>query len=663
MATKPVSIALKAEGINEVKSALKGVKQSFVEMEKESLAATKAASKERIALLKSESKEKIALLKSESAARKDIMQGEKSFAKALGRREGTSNFDAATKSLMKGGGVEDLMKQAGAAGVAFAVMAGAINLASASLRQFSSFVINDVIKPTLALQTRSQQVANNSGGLLTAGAVQSKARAIGLKNNMDPMALIEAAGRFQDLTGEPGLGFDIMGTIATISKGRGMDTKALSELAAAMYRPGQKAGDLNQLLMTLTGQGEKGSIPIGEVARLGGRLTAPSGKFGGDWYTQVTTGNALLQTAKRTGFGTVDEAATGLNKFVEEAFLKGKAVSPKSFATVNGVEKLTDPVKYLGDLYRKTGGNTTKLHAMGFSEESAKFIGAYQGTYSDAFKEAKAGGKNDTQAKELAATAVEEFVNSMKKQTSTMDAEESRRNAVMKTAGEQFATGLAKIESAVAERVMPDVEKLADAFASHAPEIAAAASALGGAFLEVVAAAFLLSDTLKRDFGSEGDVIKHVKDQGASTLLPEMSGQRGYWKQEDGYYQFVKGSGNEEQDVAGKGLKKMRDEWGHGVYGADKSDELGPATAKREVYSEVNGVLTLTSRGGKEITPEQAKAEQDASAITPGSKEAGQAAAAAANEHAEALKKSTQALKELASSAQQLNRTDALKKK
>jgi len=482
--TTPVSLALKAEGISEVKSALKGVKSAFVEMERDSLAATRAASKERVAILKSESKERLSLLKNESEARRSILASERSFKRTVNRKETEYGMGAAGKALMKGEGFDGVLKAAGIAGIAVAVFSSAINFASASLKQFASFVVNDVIKPGLELETRSVQVANNSGGALTAKDVQSKAKAIGLHNNMDPMHVLDAMGRFQDLTGEPALGLGIMPTVAAISKGRGYDPKALSELAAATYRPGMKEKDLNQLLMTLTGQGEKGSIPIGELARLGGRLTAPAEKLGGDWFTKVTTANALLQTAKRTGFGTVDDAAAGLEKFTQDAALHGKSLSPKSFATVDGVDTITDPIKYLGDVYRKTRGSAAALHGMGFSEPAQKFIGAYQGVFSERYAGAKAAGKNDLQARDAGATAVENFVNTMKTATSTMAAEEARRDAVTETSGEKLEAAFNRIKDRVSD-VLPQIEEFADLLLENADSIGDAALTMTQALLDL----------------------------------------------------------------------------------------------------------------------------------------------------------------------------------
>jgi hypothetical protein len=480
----PVSLALKAEGVAEVKQALRGVKQSFVEMERESLAATKQASKERVALLKEESKAKIALIRDESKARREVMNAERAFKHALGRREGSLGGGGAGAALARGEGLEGILKAAGVAGLAVAAFSGAINLASSCLKQFASFVVNDVIKPSMALETRAQQVANNSNGKLQAGEVQGKARAIGLRNNMDPMALIEAAGIFQDLTGEPKVGFDVMNTVATISKARGFDTKDLASFAGALYKPGMKADELSRLLLMQTAQGTSGSVTIGQLARLGGKVTAPAASLAGNYETRLAMTGALLQSGRR-GFGTVEEAATGLQTFMTDAMIHGKQLSPKSFLRdAGGVEKLADPAAFIADVYRKTQGNASRLHAMQFSEPTTKLIGAYKEQYGEAFDTAKASGKSDAQAREEAAKAVETFIKSFATATTTMEAEESKRNAVMETSGEKLEQAINRIKDRITD-AMPEIEELVNALVDKAPDIADAALTLTEALIDL----------------------------------------------------------------------------------------------------------------------------------------------------------------------------------
>ena len=541
----PISIVLKTEGTQAVTSALRGVKQSYLDLEKDIAAAGAAGSGKRTAEAQKELKAKIGGLREEAKLVKEVnaaraaeiraARAEHQFNTSVGK---PSRDGSVYGAFMQGEGMGGMLKAAGVAGLAIGGMSAAINLASASLRQFSGFVINEVIRPAMQLKTRSVQIANNSGGKLTAEGVEGSARSIGIRNNVAPGDILEAAGKFQDKTGEPGLGLEMMQSLATLSKGRGLDMGSLSEMAAALYRPGQKKEDLTKMMLALTAQGEAGSVPMRELAMLGGRLTAPAEKFGGNWFTKVATANAILQTSRRTGFGSVEAAAEGLQAFSQDSLRIGKALSPKSIAKLGGVETIVDPIKMIGDFYRRTAGNVTTLHGMGFTEPAAKLISSYQGTYSEARTAAKAVGKTDVEAKEAGATAVEDFIRTLATSNTTMAAESEKRDAVMATDGERIEAAMTKIKAAILAG-SPSIGKFVDELVVAAPKIGEAAVIMSRAMF---VSAELLIDIAKgigkvkgwfdKATGSEteaGRVQTWALDEGANTRFPATHG-RGHWE-------------------------------------------------------------------------------------------------------------------------------------
>jgi hypothetical protein len=503
-----VTVSLKAVGASEVSAALKSVRQSIVDMDAANEASTAAAIKAshaRVAALRKEVSETKALAKETGDVLKKMRQ-EETFKTSIGKRrdggfgrepsarQSITGSNTASGAQGGGGGVMDsfmdgkgaagMLKAAGVAGVAIGLFKAGIDLASAALKQFSAFVLNDVIKPAMAMETKAVQIANSSGGKLTAADVQSKARATGIRNNVDPMAVIEGAGIFQDATGESKLGFDMMSTIATLSKSRGFDMKEMTGLAGALYKPGMAKADLDQLLLAQTAQGDMGSITLGQMAKLGGKLTAPAGNFAGDYGTRIAMSGALLQSSRK-GFGSVDETASGLAAFVTDSMHAGKAFSPRSMVKgADGVEKIADPAKLIGDIFRKTAGNSVKLTAGGYSESSAKLLGAYKEPYSEAFASAKAGGSTDAEAKEKAAAAVEALIKTFVVANTTMESEESKRNAVLQTSGEKWEAAMAQIKDRLLA-IMPKVAEFVDSFAKNAPLIADAALQLANAILWV----------------------------------------------------------------------------------------------------------------------------------------------------------------------------------
>jgi hypothetical protein len=149
-------------------------------------------------------------------------------------------------------------------------------------------------------------------------------------------------------------------------------------------------------------------------------------------------------------------------------------------------------------------------------------------------------------------------------------------------------------------------------------------------------------------------VVKHVKDTGEGTnALPQLN-MPGYWKLSEGYYQFIKGSGNEEKDVEGKGLTKRETAWGRGVYTVDTEEESKRSKGAKQgdSYEYVNDVLVSHKRDGKEVTAQ----EEEPQAVEPGSKEAQDAAAAVYKEHTTAVSQATAAMRKLAEQAGALER-------
>lgn len=598
----PVSLALKGEGIPEVRAAIQSVRHSFIEMDQAALASSDTASRKRIANLRAEARIKLSLLREDEQARVRSVRerSENAFAYATGHRMATDD----------GMGLSGIAKGAGIAGLAAGAMASAINLATASLKQFASFVINDVIKPSLALNTKAVQVANNSGGALTAGGIEARAKAVGLRNNLDPMGLVAAAGNFQDLTGESKMGFDMLPMIGAISKGRpDQDPATLSKMAAGFYKSGMTSDQLEKLMLAQVKQAEVGGVPLSALAPMGRRVTAPGEHFGGDWFTKATTASALLQTAKKGAFGSPEEAVTGLERFTEDAMRLGGNYSRRSFATVNGANTLTAPIHYLGDLFRKFGAgpkgfDTAAMEKAGFTKPATQFAGAYLGQYQEAYAGAKSGGKNEAQAREAGAQAVEDFVTSMANQTSSMAEESAKRDAVMETDGEAMEKAIGDIKAAIDTDMRTAVHDFAALLVDHKADIIDFAKAV----LDTTTALIGFVDDVKNlvnvtpIMASEGSVLKHAADRGERTELGGSSTfdvlggeHKGYWrKSARGDFELVQGANpGEDQKGAWKrdknGTQYFAPEWAKeedtshlGLKGFLGSKEFKDVVAKKD---------------------------------------------------------------------------------
>jgi len=509
--TAPIIISLRPEGVSEVLNTLKSIKSVLIDLEHESIRSAESASKKRLEIIKNEVKDKEAILRASAKVEESLSQALSNKNQAKRALSGTNSAHSsafgggASSSFSEiGSGGSDtigLMKAGAIVGGAAALMKGGIELATAALKQFASFVLQDVIKPAMELETKSAQIANSSMGQVTSQEIQSNVRAASLKHNVGTNELLEGQGLFQDLTGKSKMGFELMDTIATISKGRGFDSKELYSLAGNITNEGDTTKNVQDKLLKLLAQGDTGSIPLKSIAKLGGKLSAVAGKFQGE--DGLSMASALLQTAKPK-IGSEDEAMTGLSKFTQESLKLGKKVDRKSvIKDASGVEQLADPAKFIGDIFRKTQGNVGKLTKLGFTDESQKFIGAYSNIYSDNYKNAKARGENDKDSKDEGAKAVEEFIKSLAKANTSLETERDKENTVLQTSGQKWETAMNLIKDKLL-MVMPEVSKFVDEFTKMAPDIANAGIILSKAMIAMAELILGIMKGLGSDENTEG---------------------------------------------------------------------------------------------------------------------------------------------------------------
>lgn len=395
--------------------------------------------------------------------------------------------------------MEDMLSR-GIAGLGLDLFKSGLDLATQGLKTFAGFLLNDVVKPFTVLETRAQQIANASSGKLTGLEISGAVRAEKLRSNIGEDKLLDAAEKFQDITGESVLAFQMLDTIGMLTKGRGGSATEQAAFAASVFKPGMGKADLDRLLLGFTGQGDIGSIPLQQMAKLGGKVVAPAGEMGGDYARRILTSTGLLQAA-RPGFGTVDLASTGLNTFftnVSSNFDKLKLGGFGGFfeKTAEGKRVVSDPAALIGALLAKTSGNISNLKDLGFTDPGARLVRSFGEQFGGAYKTARGRGETDEQARASAGKAVEAYIKTFVNATSSMEAESKKRDAVMATTGERWESAVNRIKDRMLT-IMPAVEKLVDSFEARAPDIADAAEKLADALVSV--AEFLDKWVLGRD--------------------------------------------------------------------------------------------------------------------------------------------------------------------
>lgn len=647
--TTPVVLALRAEGTSAVIDALRSVRSAQMAMEEASISTARSAAQKRLEILNEELHAAAAMRLVAAKTTQDGLSriagvgtgATQSLAPTRGAFAGDTGIRNIDAAMAKWASTGDIVSTAAA------LFQGSLGLATAGLKQFASFVLADVVKPALALETRAAQLANNSGGTMTATGIQAQARALGIKNNLDPMAILEHADMLRQKTGSPQLALDMMGVIGTISKGRGVDMGDLTKMAGAVYQPGMKQADLQRILLMQTAMGDKGGITIGEMAKLGPKMLGPAESLAGNYETRLAETGALIQSAKGLGAGM--KRAGGVKSFIDEAIAHG---GPGVLTDASGERKLADPAMLIGELLAKTGGDVGKLKAQGFKGPGAELVRAYRGQFQESFDAAKGRGEADPQARADAGKAVEAFIKSFATASTTMESEEAKRNDVLATSGQKWEVAINSMKEKLLV-VMPTIDKFIDNFASHGDEIAAAAVALVEVFTDVAEAALSVVEWYDKLTGKkgEGDVLKTVLDKGAETHLPRME-DKGYWLQEKGSYKYIKGAEDKAvDDTKNKGLELLHTyDDGAGLYKRANPKAPDPLDFYKG-FPEAN--ISANDGRTQSIAAGGATGGSDAATTSH------EAVAKAADKSAKAIDTFASKLDALSSSMDGLNRTEA----
>ena len=510
----PITVALQSKGVNEVKSALRGVHEAIEQIDQASASVGKNAFASRLRGLKKE-------LSTGQGGNGFGGSGRApaSMRQVLGHDVGSSArrmTSGPTIAEMPGSstmsGLTSAIGKAGAAGAAFAILTSAISVAANALEQFGGFLISDVIKPAFALETAAQQLSNSSGGAVSAQDIQDKTRASALKHNMDPTLLLEAASKMIDLTGDAKTSFDLLDTIGTLAKSRGADAGELADFAATLknFDPNASAEQISALLMTQLAQGDKGSVPLKEAARLGGRLTAPAAFLAGNTDVKMASMGALMQSARK-GFGSTDELATGIGNLINEVSSQ-KMVGSKKYLNKDG--QIGDVASLIGGILKDTGGDAKKISALGLSDPASKLVKAYLPAFGEA-------GKGD-KGKE----AVEGLIRGFMEASTSLESEKENERKVLQTSGEKWSAAIEGIKNKMLD-VMPEVQKLVDSISKKGPEIGAALTTIAKALVS-------LAQFINKWFGGGDEDTNEAtgETRGEYKINPE-TGQFEYTKQSD----------------------------------------------------------------------------------------------------------------------------------
>ena len=537
----PITVALKQEGAEAVKDALRGVQDAIAALDTFSSTSARKSGTDRVRAIKEEAAELRRLQSFRLQSAKPNRASREAFATAIGGgnaqrmavRRATSGPSIADYTGLASSSLGSLLSvgaKFGAVGAGIAIFKSGIDMATEALKTFGSFVISDVIKPAFALETAAVQLENAAGGSIKAADIEAKTRAAGLKHNMDPMALFEAAGKMIDLTGDAKTSFDLLDTIGTLAKGRGADAEQLAEFAASLknFDPNATSEQINKLLLTQLAQGDQGSVPLKEAARLGGRLTAPAAFLAGNTDVRMASMGALLQSGRK-GFGSTDELMTGIGNLINEVSSQ-KMVGSKKYLNADG--QIGDVASLIGGILKETGGDAKKIGALGLSDPAAKLVKSYLPAFSEA-------GKGD-KGKE----AVESLIRGFMEASTSLDREKENERKVLQTSGEKWTATIEGLKNKLLD-VMPEVQKFVDQFATIAPQFGEALLTIAKLMIRI-ANGIASSNTVKSLVGLSDDNLLEagIKDTADATIGKVMDqGQKSGGYQMNfatGQFEFVK---------------------------------------------------------------------------------------------------------------------------
>lgn len=508
----PIEIPVVLSGISEVKSALKSLKDELVKLERSSAKATEESSKKRIKSYHDEMNE-LKKLQDQASRKVDSDLGNtfgagspRGGGKRAKARGGSADngFMDLTGLDKVAGNVKKFASGVGIAAAGFLALKAGVEVAAEALTQFGSFVLSDVVKPALALETFATQVENASGGQVKAQEIMDKSRALQLKYNVDAQKAAEAMASFADKTGNFKVGTEALDMISSIQKGYGGDLNQMVDMAAALFNkskeldPNTSTADLQQLLLAQLGQGqvEGGKFTFKELANLGGELTRGAGNLSGSASKRLTETSALLQAGGITG--KADVSMTAVNAFLLEAPKMIKKMGGSK--QVNKQGQLVDLGEALEFTLKKSGGNLQKLREKGFTDTSLSLLSQFMPRYQQALK----GGKKPEEA---AKEALEVF-NRIKEATAKEADVKEAASKTMQTTGEKWDTAMNQVKIQLLD-IMPEISKFVDEFTQNIPQIADAAKTVAEA---LVAFAQLVLKLIPEDLDKRLNKVQVTKE-------------------------------------------------------------------------------------------------------------------------------------------------------
>lgn len=293
--------------------------------------------------------------------------------------------------------------------------------------------------------------------------------------------------------------------LAQLSKATGTSFADVMNTAGSLKAQNQnlESGEMMSMMYAMAGQGKMGNIEMSDVAKYGSVITASASKYSGSQADAQKRLLGLVQVSGRAA-GSAADASTGVARFggdvAKHAAENQKRLAKEGFRVLEKDGSLRRGSDILSEYFRVTKGDTTKMGEgkgnLGLGMESIKLALGSAGVYQGAVADARAGkaDKDIVRALGLSGKKLGEA------EFNLIGAEAVRRDArkledagyekkhidrdlaeVLATTQERYSKVTRDLTEKLEARVVPFLEKLAQALEKNAPELEKFIAALGDA--------------------------------------------------------------------------------------------------------------------------------------------------------------------------------------
>jgi hypothetical protein len=374
--------------------------------------------------------------------------------------------------------VAQSMIGAGAQGVANGIkrVAGvASGLASTAGQLGGGFSLADSLQGEKSLRQKAAQLSASTilsragqpgeegvGRAYGTDELVSKAKAIGIEQNLDPGRILDAVDTIKGLTGNVEKAVEIVPYVAKLATATGGDVSEMSGLAANILASNQNISnkDLQEQLRIFTRQGVVGGVEVADFAKEGSRLTAGASLFGGDKSQNQATMGAFAQISRQYGgASSASEAALAAQRFATDVASHSDSLKKQGIDVRDGRGNLREAKAIIMDMVTKTGGDVTRMKDMGLGERGVKALTGVSAIYKD-----KGGGQ-------AGMDAIKAEFEKYTKGVSEGEVNAANRR-VLGEGGASLDQAMMKLRNTVGEQLLPEFIKLVPVIQQSAPVFA-----------------------------------------------------------------------------------------------------------------------------------------------------------------------------------------------